>query len=115
MSQQMMQPMRMVTNPASIGHAGNLQQQSKEEILSAGFPDDVIQLLDILMQGGSFRIVTRNFEGLFQAFSQLKLHPLTVEDLVPLSAIGTLSPPKPHLGFMQRNARGNSPMIWRRG
>ncbi len=113
-NQMMQQSMRMVTNPASIGHVGNLQQQSKEEILSAGFPDDVIQLLDILMQGGSFRIITRNFEGIFQAFSQLKLHPLTIEDLIPLSAIGTLSPPKPHLGFINRNAR-NSPMIWRRG
>jgi len=87
---------------SSLGHLGNLD---KEEILSIGVSGDIIQSIEHITQGGTFRIMTRNFEGICNAFSQLKLHPLTLEDVLPLSVLGTISPPKPHLGIIKRNSR----------
>jgi hypothetical protein len=100
--------MRMVTNLNSLGHRGNLE---KENVLSLGIDGDILNSLEHLTESGTFRMITRNLAGAFQAFSQLNLPAFTVfDDAIPLNSLGTLTPPNPYLGVIPRSSRNSS--IW---
>lgn len=99
---------RMLNNLSSLGHLGNLK---KDDILSVGVNNEIFASIEHLAQSGAFRIITRNFEGIYQAFSQLKLPCLTLDDVAPLSILGSISPPTPHLGIIKKNAKEPS-RVW---
>ncbi|MEQ9115292.1 MAG: hypothetical protein RLN62_00655 [Rickettsiales bacterium] len=97
-------------NLSSLGHLGNLKE---EEVLQIGVSGDILKTIEQFTQGGMFRIMTRNFEGVYTAFSQLKLYPLTLDDALPLNVLGTISPPKPHLGIIDRKSKQSRVWIGR--
>ena len=100
--------MRMIHNLSAMGH--NQNEGGKGNVLELGFESDILATFDAFMNSGLMDIATCNFKGIFRAFDQLNLVPLTLDGVFPLSMLGTLAPPLPHLGVINRTARNSR--IW---
>lgn len=80
----------------------------KGNVLSSGFPTDVIELITMLMEGGLPNLVLFNLPNMFNAaFNQFKLESLSFQSL-SLNILGTLALPSPHLGNIKRQSRNQA-------
>lgn len=103
--------MRMVTNLASMGYNSSEDAAgSRMHTLQIGVGSDLGAGISHLMSGGMVDIATFNIKGIFNAFNQLNLYPLTLDMIAPLNILGTLTPPNPYLGVIPRVGRNSS--VW---